>query len=116
MDNTGRMDRPSSKGENMETTAIFNGPIFTAIVNDPKSETGKRDAEYIPATAIPEDVLKALLGYGVENKRHPWNIPGMSWDFLAGGWRNMKNAVPLDNGIEQQIAFDKDDDRTFFTV
>ena len=96
----------------MEITT-FLAPVFTAIVADPKAETGKRDAQYIPATCIPEDVLQNLFGYGVENKRHPHNIKGMAWDFAAGGWRNMKNAEVLDNH-EAEIVFDYSDSRTFF--
>lgn len=93
----------------------FNAPVFTAIVDDPKAETGKRDAQYILATAIPEDVLFAMFGYGVENKRHPHNIRGMAWDFLAGGWRNMKNAQILPDGQpSSEIVFDDTDSRTFF--
>lgn len=91
----------------------FRAPIFTAIVNDPKAETGKRDAEYIPATCIPEDILKAMFGYGVENKKHPHNIPGMAWDLTVGGWRNMKNAEYLSN-TDSEIVWDYTDSRTFF--
>lgn len=94
--------------------STFHAPVFTAIVNDKKAETGKRDAQYIPATCIPEDILKAFLGYGVENPRHPWHIHGMSWDLTVNNWRNMKNAEPLDNGPTAEIVFDKTDVRTFF--
>lgn len=98
----------------MEITT-FHAPVFTAIVADPKAETGKRDAQYIPATCIPEDILVSLFGYGVENKRHPWNIRGMAWDFVAGGWRNMKNAEILPDGQpSSEIVFDITDSRTFF--
>ena len=98
----------------MEITT-FHAPVFTAIVNDPKAETGKRDAQYIPATCIPEDVLMSLFGYGVENKRHPHNIRGMAWDFLANGWRNMKNAeIVLDGQPSAEVVFDVTDARTFF--
>lgn len=98
----------------MEITT-FHAPVFTAIVNDPKAETGKRDAQYIPATCIPEDILVSLFGYGVENKRHPHNIRGMAWDFVANGWRNMKNAEILPDGQpSSEIVFDVTDSRTFF--
>jgi len=96
----------------MEITT-FLAPVFTAIVADPKAETGKRDAQYIPATCIPEDILQQMFGYGVENKRHPHNIKGMAWDFAAGGWRNMKNAEVLDNQ-ESEIVWSYGDPRTFF--
>lgn len=91
----------------------FAAPIVEAIVNDPQSETGKRDARYIPATCIPEDIIKKMFGYGVENKRHPHNIRGMAWDLTVNGWRNMKNAEVLNNGPEQEVVWDMADSRTF---
>lgn len=93
--------------------STFIAPVTTAIVDDPKAETGKRDARFVQASCIPADVLESLLGYSTENKRHPHNIHGMAWDFVAGGWRNMKNAQVLDNE-EMEIVFDSTDSRTFF--
>jgi len=91
----------------------FNAPVFTAIVPDPKAETQERDAEYILATAIPEDILRTMFGYGVENKRHPHNIPGMAWDLTVNGWRNMKNAKVLDTQ-DAELVWSMGDPRTFF--
>ena len=92
----------------------FRAPVFTAIVPDTKAETGKRDAEYIPATCIPEDILKLMFGYDITNKRHPHNIPGMAWDMTVGNWRNMKNAEYISDS-DCEIVWDMTDSRTFFT-
>lgn len=91
----------------------FEATVYNAIVDDPKAETGKRDAQYIPATHIPENILKNMFGYGTENKRHPWHIAGMSWDLAVGGWRNMKNAKVIDCMPACAIVWDMSDSRTF---
>lgn len=91
----------------------FEAPVYEGIVPDPKAETGRRDARWIPATCIPEDILKAMFGYGVENKRHPHNIRGMAWDLSVGGWRNMKNAEPINDGPHREIVWDSSDSRVF---
>lgn len=94
-------------------TEFFEANVITAIVPDPKAEGGKRDAQYIPAQSIPLAILEAMLGYGIENKRHPHNIPGMAWDLTVRNWRNMKNAQVIEQG-EQQVVWDPSTAEKFF--
>jgi hypothetical protein len=91
---------------------FFSSPVLDGIVNDPKAEGGKRDARWIPAVNIPTYILHNMFGYGLENKRHPHNIPGMAWDLTANGWRNMKNAQIIGEE-EMEITWDMTDSRTF---
>lgn len=86
----------------------FLAPVYNAIVDDPKAETGKRDAQYIPARDIPAEIL-TMIGYSLDNKRHPHNIPGMAWDLTVGNWRNMKNAKNVDDGMQVEVVCDVDE-------
>jgi len=92
---------------------VFVAPVVEAIVDDPKAETGKRDARYIMARDIPAEIIQEMLGYGVENKRHPHNINGMAWDMTVNNWRNMKNAQILESSNREVVCDIAGDERFF---
>lgn len=91
-------------------TDSFHATVVEAVVNDPTSENGMRDARYIPASCIPQHIIAQMLGpdYTPDNKRHPHNIRGMAWDLTVGNWRNMKNAQTLDTLEDVEVAFSMD--------
>lgn len=89
----------------------FAAVLCEAIVDDPKAETGKRDARYILARDIPAEIL-SQMGHLPDNKRHPHKVLGMAWDLTVNNWRNMKNAQPHTQG-EAEVVWDVTDPRTF---